>query len=88
VVNVYSDQRHPDTHENQGGIKILVVFLHVFGIVFHRLSFVHGVKIELRVVALNGLEVHPQGLLDAVRTSLVGPCITYITLKRTTEGRR
>jgi len=64
------------------------VFLHVFGIVFHRLSFVHGVEIELGVIVLDRLEVHPQGLLDAVRTSLVGPCITYVTLKRTTEGRR
>ena len=88
MVNTYSDYRYPDTHENQGGIEVLVVFLHVFGIIFQRLSFVHGIEIELRVVVLDGPEVHPQGLLDAVRTSVVGPCITYITLKRTTEGRR
>ena len=54
MVNTYSDYRYPDTHENQGGIEILVVFLHVFGIIFHRLSFVHGVEIELRVVVLDG----------------------------------
>ena len=64
------------------------MFLRVFDIVFHRLSLVHGVEVELGVVVLDGLEVHPQGLLDAVRTSLVGSCIIYITLKRTTEGRR
>ena len=40
-------------------VVFLVVFLHVFGIVFHCLSFVHGVEIELGVVVLDGLEVHP-----------------------------
>ena len=53
---------------------ILVVLLHVLGVVFHGLSFIHGVKIEPRVIILNGLEVHPQGLLDAVRQSkIIGP---------------
>jgi hypothetical protein len=74
VVNTYSDQWYADTHENQGGIEVLVVFLHVFGIVFHCLSLVHGVEIELGVIVLDGLEVHPQGLLDAVRYQSVGPC--------------
>jgi hypothetical protein len=48
-----------DMHESQGGIEILVVFLRVFDIVFHRLSFVRGVEIELGVIVLDGLEVHP-----------------------------
>ena len=61
------------THENQGCVKILVVFLHILGIVFHRLAFVHSVEIELGVVALNRLEVHPESLLDAVWSQVVGP---------------
>ena len=83
-----SERGTAETHKNQGGVEILIALLHVFGIVLHRLSFVNGVEIEVGVVVLDGLEVHPQALLDAVRTSLVGPCITYKTLKRTTEGRR
>ena len=55
-----------ETHENQGGVEILVVLLHVFGIVLHRLSSVHGIEIELRVIVLDWLEIHPQGLLDAI----------------------
>ena len=88
MVNTYNDQRYPDTHEDQGGIEVLVVFLHVFGIVFHRLSFVHGVEIELGVVALDGLEVHPQGLLDAVSDEFSWSLYILTLLKRTTEGRR
>ena len=48
-----------ETHENQGGVEILVVLLHVFGIVLRRLSVVHGVEIELGIIALDRLEVHP-----------------------------
>ena len=50
------------------------MLLHVFGIVFHRLSFVHGVEIKLGVVTLHGLEVHPQCLLDTVQNQSVGSC--------------
>ena len=48
-----------ETHEDQGGVEVLIVLLHVFGIVLHRLSFVHGVEIELGVVVLDELEAHP-----------------------------
>ena len=61
------------THEDQGGVEILVVLLHVLGVVFHCLSFVHGVEIKLGVVVLDRLEVHPEGFLDAVaRSQFVG----------------
>jgi len=49
-----SDKGNTETHENQGGIEILVVILHVLGVVLHRLSFVHGVEIELVVSFLIG----------------------------------
>jgi len=50
------------------------VFLHAFGVIFHCFSFVHGVEIKLGVVALDGLEVHPQSLLNTVQNQSVGPC--------------
>ena len=66
MVSTHNNQKQGGTHENQGGVEIFVVLLHVLGIVFDRLSPVHGVEIELGVIVLDGLEVHPQGLLDAV----------------------
>jgi len=63
-----------ETHKNQGGVEILVVLLHVFSVVLRRFLFVHGVKINLGVVVLDGLEVHPQSLLDTVWSQFVGPC--------------
>jgi hypothetical protein len=70
-------KRKGKTHENQGCVEILIVFLYVFGIVFHCLSFIHGVEIELGVVGLDRLEVDPESVLesvlDAVWSQLVGP---------------
>jgi hypothetical protein len=48
------------------GVEILVVFLHVLGVVLHRLPFVHCVEVKLGVFVLDRLEVHTHGLLDAV----------------------
>jgi len=61
-----ADKRDVGAHENQGGVEILVVFLHVFGVVLHRLPFVHGVEVELGVTSFDWLEIHPEGLLDAI----------------------
>jgi len=36
-----SERGTAETHENQGGVEIFIVLLHVFGIVLHGLSFVH-----------------------------------------------
>ena len=63
---MHNDQWIEKTHENQGGIKIVVVLLHVLSIILNGLSPVHCVEVELGVVFLDGLEVHPQGLLDTV----------------------
>ena len=44
-------------------------------IVLHRLPFVHGVEIELGVIVLGWLEVHPWCLLDAIGLGqLAGVC--------------
>ena len=58
--------KNAETHENQGGIEILVVLVHVLGVVLHSLSFIHRIEIELGVIVLDGLEVDPEGLLDAM----------------------
>ena len=58
--------KNAETHENQGGIEILVVLVHVLGVVLHSLSFIHRIEIELGVIVLDGLEVDPEGLLDAI----------------------
>ena len=67
---LFSDKWNAEMHENQGGVGILIVLLHVFGIVLCRLALVHGVEIELGVVVLDQLEVHPESLLDAVWSQL------------------
>ena len=59
------------TYENQGGIEILVVLVQVLGVILHGLSFIHRIEIELGVVVLDGWEVDPEGLLNAMaRVSL------------------
>ena len=64
MVSVHNDHRKGGTDENQGGVEIFVVFLDVHVIVLVRLLLVHGVEIELGIIVLDGLEVHPQGLSD------------------------
>jgi hypothetical protein len=59
------DNWNAETHKNQGGVEVLIVLRHIFGIVLCRLSLVHGVEIDLGVVVLDWLEVHAQRLLDA-----------------------
>ena len=60
------ETKKTETDEYQGGVEIFVVLLHVLGVVFHCLSFVHGVKVKLWVVVLVWLEVHPEDILNAV----------------------
>ena len=60
-----SKVENAETHENQGGIEIFVVLLHVLGVILHGLSFIHRIEIELGVVVLDGLKVDPEGLLNA-----------------------
>jgi len=87
MVNPAHDKRNAETHENQGGVEIFIVFLQVVGIVFHCFSFVHGEETKPGVVVLDWLEEHPKGFLDAIWSQLVGPCDDP-SLKRTIEGRR
>ena len=44
------DKVTKETHKNQGGIKISIVLLQVFGIVLDRLSIVYSVEIELGIM--------------------------------------
>ena len=74
MVSVHNGHRKGGTHENQGCVKIFVVLLDIHIIVLVRLSFVHGVEIELGIIGLEGLEVRPQGLLDTTWRQLVYPC--------------
>jgi hypothetical protein len=85
---MYHGNCNAETHENQGGVEILVVLLHVLGVVLRCLSFVHGVEIELGVVVLDRLKVLPQSLLDAVWSQLVGPRNQSGILEHTSEGQR
>ena len=48
-----------ETHENQGGVEVFVVLVYVFRVILRRLSFVHGVEVEVRIFVLDRLEVHP-----------------------------
>ena len=61
-----SDSRDAETHENQGGVDVLIVLLHVFRIVLRRLSFVHGIEIDSGIVVLDRYEEHSQGLLETI----------------------
>ena len=54
------------TYENQGGIEILVILVQVLGVILRSLSLIHRIEIEFGVVILDGLEVDPEGLLDAM----------------------
>ena len=53
------------THENQGGIEVLVVLLDIICIVLHCLPLVHRVEVEAVVVGLDGLEERFEGILEA-----------------------
>ena len=74
------------TNENQGGVEILIVSLHILGVVLHRLSFVHCVEIKSGVFVLGWLKVHPEGLLDAMGWSQL--VIDPMFLELTISGRR
>ena len=83
-----SKVENEETHENQGGIEIFVVFLHVLGVVLHGLSFVHRIEIELGVVVFDGLEVDPEGFLNAMDPcQLVHHRMKLRTPRHTIEGQ-
>ena len=83
-----SKGKSAETHENQGGIEILVVLVQVLGIILRGLSFIHRIEIVLGVVVFDGLEVDPEGLLNAM-----DPCrfvrhqIELRTPRHTIEGQ-
>jgi len=53
------------THENQGGVEVLVVLLDVVRIILRCLLLVHGVEIETGVVVLDWKEKRSKCLVNA-----------------------
>jgi hypothetical protein len=51
---------------HRGSVEVLVVFLHVYCIVFRCFSFVDRIEVEARVFVLDLPEIHSQSFLDAV----------------------
>ena len=77
-----------ETHEDEGGVEIIVILLHVICIVLHRLPFVHSVEIELGVIVLDWWEVRSQGFADAIWSQLIDFMVGAGTPKRTIGGPR
>jgi len=53
------------THENQGGIEVLVILLDIVRIVLHRFPLVHRIEVEAGVVSFDGLEERSESILEA-----------------------
>jgi len=43
---------------------------HVADVALYHLALVHGVEIDLGGIVLDGLEAHPDGLLDAISSEV------------------
>ena len=54
------------THKNQGGIEVLVVLPDIVRVIFSRLFLVRSIEVEACVVTLDGLEEHPESILEAM----------------------
>ena len=54
------------THENQGGIEVLVILLDIICIVLCRLPFVDRIEIEAGVFGLDGLEESSESILKTM----------------------
>ena len=53
------------THENQGGVEVLVILIDIVCIVLHRLPLVHRIEVEAGVIGLDGLEERSESILEA-----------------------
>ena len=51
------------THEYQGGIEVIVVFLDIVHIILDRLPVVNRVEVEAGVVGLDGFEESSESIL-------------------------
>ena len=49
----YGDKVATKTHENQGGVEVFIVLLHVFGIVLHCLSSERFAELGFGVIVLD-----------------------------------
>ena len=52
------------THENQGGVEVLVVLLNIVCIIIGRLLLVHRIEIKAGVVILEGLEERSESISE------------------------
>ena len=64
MINKISRVGHA-THEDQGGIEVLVVLLDVVNIILCGFPLVHRIEIESGIVVLDGLEECSECILEA-----------------------
>ena len=72
------------THENEGGVEVLVVLLDVVRVVLHRLPVVHRIEVEAGIVGLDGLEECPESILQATFGQRPKRCSILWRVGRTT----
>jgi len=85
-LDVGSEKKKEPTHENQGGIEVLVVLPDIVRVVFGCLFLVRRIEVETGVVALDRLKEHPESILEA--TSVQRPATQPMqNAKRTILGR-
>ena len=77
-----------ETYEKQGDTEILVGPAQVFSVTLRSHSFIHRIESELGVVMLDGWEIDPEGLLDAMdRSQFAHHRIKLRTPRHTIEGQ-
>lgn len=54
------------THEDQGGIEVLVVLPDIIRVIFSCFFLVRRIEVETGVVALDRLKEHPESILEAL----------------------
>ena len=75
------------THEDQGGIEILVILLDIVRIVFHRLPLVHRIEVDTGVIGLDWLEERSESILKTMPAQRSGTQAMYGVLRHTTSDQ-
>ena len=74
------------THENEGGIEVLVILLDIVHIVLGCLLLVYRVEVETGVVLLDGLEEYSESFLETARSQRPATRVAE-GVERTTSDR-